>query len=404
QYAEKVAQNQAQLRDRIRTELTKVQDHQAEDECKNLPNDATCLAEVLCLDDSLSEDDLDKAIKNHETTQAPSATTDEEDDDDSKQNWVPDDEESQESEILPLSSKKPKLSNQTTPAISKTEEANSSKQKRGKEKCSNDPSTQPSAERLVLEHHQLTCDLCSVSLSDFSDLHKHYKFEHNAKGYLRCCNRMIYKKCWMIEHLQLHINPDTFRCEQCAKSYSSSKVLKEHMKEVHAPHTERSFPCTKCQKAFVSRSHLNAHIMVAHGTVPCPQCQKVLASQGSLRKHLVAVHGEGEKHVCEVCARVFRSKQCFDAHRKEHEGRQHEGKVQCDRCDVWLMNKYCLRKHMRRMHMQQAQEEVACGTCGKTAPNREALNNHIRRSHSEKRFECNWCDKKFKRPHHMRVI
>uniref|UniRef100_A0A182MNF0 DNA repair protein REV1 n=1 Tax=Anopheles culicifacies TaxID=139723 RepID=A0A182MNF0_9DIPT len=258
------------------------------------------------------------------------------------------------------------------------------------------------AEQLVLQHHKLTCDLCTESLKDFADLHKHYKLVHKVTGYLRCCNRAIYKKCWMIEHLQLHLNPDAFRCEQCAKSYSSSKVLKEHLKEVHAPETERSFPCTSCGKAFVSRAHLNAHVMVAHGTVPCPQCKKVLSSQGSLRKHLVAVHGEGEKHVCEVCARVFRSKQCFDAHLKEHEGRRLEGKVQCELCMVWLTNKYCLTKHMRRKHAPPAEEEIVCGQCGKNAPNQEALKHHVRRVHGESRFECEWCHKKFKRLHHMK--
>ncbi|XP_050074443.1 zinc finger protein 883-like [Anopheles maculipalpis] len=410
EYAEKVAQNQAYLREKIHTELAKVQEHQTEDGYKNRANVVDSLAEVIInLDDSSCENRLEELIERRETNKNPSEASDDgtEDDDDSaswsKQNWLPDGDDSQDSEILPCSSKRTKLSTQSAPSVSKKAKAKKLTEKVEQNKAnSNQSSTQASAERLVLEHHKLTCDLCSASLSDFNDLHKHYKLEHNVKGYLRCCNRMIHKKCWMIEHLQLHINPNTFRCEQCAKNYSSSKVLKEHMKEVHASNEQRSIPCTKCQKTFVSRSHLNAHFMVAHGTVPCPQCEKVLASQGSLRKHLVAVHGEGEKHVCEVCARIFRSKQCLDAHRKEHEGRQLEDKVQCEQCKVWLMNKYCLRKHVRRMHLQKQEEEVECETCGKMAPNREALSNHIRRTHREKPLECNWCDKKFNRPHHMR--
>uniref|UniRef100_A0A182YD30 C2H2-type domain-containing protein n=2 Tax=Anopheles stephensi TaxID=30069 RepID=A0A182YD30_ANOST len=404
-YAEKVAQNQAQLRDRIRTELARAQDHTAVDGITSFPDDAGSLEEVECLDEAWQEDHLKALNESTDANKAPSVSSDS-DDDESNQNWMPDDDEEEEVEELqesespfPVHSKRLRLSNRTTLRVSKEQEAT---QQTDHERSGNELSPQLSAERLVLQHHNLSCDLCSAPLSDFSHLHKHYKIEHSTKGYLRCCNRMIYKKCWMIEHLQVHLNPDTFRCELCAKSYSSSKVLKEHTKEVHAPAAERSLPCTKCSKAFVSRSHLNAHIMVAHGTVPCPQCQKVLASQGSLRKHMVAVHGEGEQHVCEVCARVFRSKQCFDAHRKEHEGRQHEGKVQCDQCDVWLTNKYCLRKHVRRMHSQQEAGEVACETCGKMAPNREALYNHVRRSHTATRFECSWCDKKFKRSHHMR--
>uniref|UniRef100_A0A182NIP2 C2H2-type domain-containing protein n=1 Tax=Anopheles dirus TaxID=7168 RepID=A0A182NIP2_9DIPT len=265
----------------------------------------------------------------------------------------------------------------------------------------NDDESNLSPERLVLQQYKLSCDLCSAPLTDFADLRKHFKQAHNVSGYLRCCNRTIYKKCWMIEHLQLHLNPDAFRCAQCAKSYSSSKVLKEHQKEVHAPEADRAFHCTTCGKAFVSQAHLNAHIMVAHGSVRCPQCDKVLASQGSLRKHLVAVHGDGEKHVCDVCARVFRSKQSFEMHRQNHEGRRMEGKAQCELCAVWLTDKYCLRKHMHRMH-SGSEEPIACGTCGKTVASQSALKSHIRRAHGESRFECERCAKTFKRPHHMR--
>uniref|UniRef100_A0A182Q9L4 C2H2-type domain-containing protein n=1 Tax=Anopheles farauti TaxID=69004 RepID=A0A182Q9L4_9DIPT len=260
-----------------------------------------------------------------------------------------------------------------------------------------------SPEHLVLRHYNLSCDLCSTPLTDFADLRKHFKQTHDVPAYLRCCNRTIYKKCWMIEHLQLHLNPDSFRCEQCSKSYSSSKVLKEHQKEVHAPQAERSFHCSTCHKGFVTQAHLNAHIMVAHGSVRCPQCDKVLASQGSLRKHLVSMHGEGEQHICDVCARVFRSKQSFETHRKDHEGRRLESKMQCELCSVWLTDKYCLRKHMQRMHNPNLpQEPIECGTCGKNVPNQTALKSHIRRVHGASRFECERCEKTFKRPHHMR--
>lgn len=262
-------------------------------------------------------------------------------------------------------------------------------------------SDEPSIDELVLQHYKLSCDLCAEPLEDFTELRKHYKYVHNEQGYLKCCNKKIFKKCWMIEHIQLHLNPDAFHCELCNKSYSSSKVLKEHTKEVHSPEENRHFKCDTCLKPFVSNAHLNAHIMVAHGSVPCPQCPKILASQGSLKKHLVAMHGEGEQYVCDVCARVFRSKQCFDTHVKGHLGTRLENKVQCTVCSVWLTDKYCLTKHVRRMHIQP-EVALACELCGKQVRNQDALNCHMRRTHTESRFECDICHKKFKRPHHMR--
>ncbi|XP_058065823.1 transcription factor grauzone-like [Anopheles bellator] len=257
-------------------------------------------------------------------------------------------------------------------------------------------------DQLVLRHYDLSCDLCLTPLTDFGELRKHYRYEHNCSGYLLCCNKKIYKKCWMIEHLQLHLNPDAFRCLLCRKSYSSSKVLKEHTKEVHATAADRTLRCDTCQKAFVSKAHLNAHIMVAHGSVPCPDCGKVLASLGSLRKHRVAMHGEGEKHVCEVCARVFRTKQCFLVHRKHHEGRRMDSRVQCGVCSVWLTDKYCLTKHMRRMHTVADCSLEPCVVCGKQLRNKDALAYHMRRAHAATRYECELCHKRFKLLHYKR--
>ncbi|XP_055624596.1 transcription factor grauzone-like [Toxorhynchites rutilus septentrionalis] len=263
------------------------------------------------------------------------------------------------------------------------------------------PANMPPIDELILQQYKLSCDLCTEPLEDFTELRKHYKFVHNEQGYLKCCNKKIFKKCWMVEHIQLHLNPDAFHCDICNKSYSSSKVLKEHTKEVHSPNENRPFKCETCLKPFVSHAHLNAHIMVAHGSVPCPKCPKVLASQGSLKKHLVAMHGDGEQYVCDVCARVFRSKQCFDTHVKGHLGTRLENKVQCSVCSVWLTDKYCLTKHIRRMHVQP-DVALACELCGKQVRNQDALNCHMRRTHTESRFECDICHKKFKRPHHMR--
>ncbi|XP_049293897.1 zinc finger protein 714-like [Anopheles funestus] len=426
-YAEQVASNQEQLSNKIRTELPKQNlreraiDHSAEDNGSLAvdPLSNEIKLEILVEptqsnDDSMTIDDAnDNFMLKEESENVPTSDSEIEQKPTQKDHRVSKpkevvDEQSQmkneqkESSTVCIQGVSTNEEVIDKPTQARNLRSTNNQQQTAGEQSSKEQTTKLTPEQLVLQHYKLTCDICSAPLSDFSDLYKHYKLTHKVTGYLRCCNRSIYKKCWMIEHLQLHLNPDTFRCERCAKSYSSSKVLKEHIKEVHASDAERSFPCTTCRKAFVSRSHLNAHIMVAHDTVPCPQCEKVLSSRGSLRKHLVAVHGEGEKHVCEVCARVFRTKQCFEAHRKEHEGRRLESKVQCELCNAWLINKYCLTKHIRRKHTQHEGGEVVCETCGKHAPNQDALKLHMWRVHSGSRFECEWCHKKFNRPHHMK--
>ncbi|XP_055530910.1 transcription factor grauzone-like [Wyeomyia smithii] len=257
------------------------------------------------------------------------------------------------------------------------------------------------SEDSVLQHFSLVCDMCSKPLEDFNELREHFKEAHGQQGYIRCCDKKIFKKCWMVEHLQVHLNPDTFHCDTCNKSYSSKRVLNDHNKEVHASDEQRALSCEGCTKRFASKRHLNAHMSMAHGSFPCPQCSRILASQGSLKHHVLTIHGEGEQFICDICARVYRTKRCLETHVKGHLGTRQEDKVQCTVCAVWFTNKYQLTKHMNRIHIMPEQM-LECTLCGKQLRNREALNGHMHRVHSENRFECEFCSKTFKRPHHMR--
>ncbi|XP_053683701.1 transcription factor grauzone-like [Sabethes cyaneus] len=257
------------------------------------------------------------------------------------------------------------------------------------------------SEESVLQNFNLVCDLCSKPLEDFNELREHFKEAHGQQGYIKCCDKKIFKKCWMIEHLQVHLNPDTFHCDICNKSYSSKRVLNDHNKEVHASEEQRALKCEGCTKRFASKRHLNAHMSMAHGSFPCPQCPRTLASQGSLKHHILTIHGEGEQFICDICARVYRTKRCLETHVKGHLGTRQEDKVQCTVCAVWFTNKYQLTKHMNRIHILPEQM-LECTLCGKQLRNREALNGHMHRAHTENRFECEFCAKTFKRPHHMR--
>ncbi|XP_038121068.1 transcription factor grauzone [Culex quinquefasciatus] len=261
-------------------------------------------------------------------------------------------------------------------------------------------STSPD-EREILKHCNLSCDLCGESQPNFLSLLNHFKHIHNERGYYKCCDKKFFKRCWMIEHITLHLNPDAFHCALCNKSYSSSAVLKEHTKQVHAAKEDLCITCETCHKQFVSPSHLNAHIQVAHGTVPCPKCPKILASQGSLKKHLVALHGDGEQFVCDVCARVFRSKKCLDNHVKLHLGTRIEDKVQCSMCASWFTDQNCLTKHIKRVH-EVSEVPLSCEICGWEAKNQPSLYGHMHRVHAELKYECEFCMKKFKRQHHMK--
>ncbi|XP_058828723.1 zinc finger protein 62 homolog [Topomyia yanbarensis] len=263
-------------------------------------------------------------------------------------------------------------------------------------------SAKPTDDELILEHFNLSCDLCQQSFNDFGDLRQHFESVHNEEPYLKCCNKKFNKKYLMVQHLQWHMNPEIFRCDICSKNCNSKRLLRDHVREVHLRDKTCPEECKSCGKMFHNRTLLKAHLRRAHLSVPCPKCPKLL-SPGSLWKHLLSIHGEAQDFVCEICARCFRDKRCFQAHMKGHMGTRHEDRVQCTVCSLWLTNKYQHTKHMRRIHIEPGLEEIhQCNLCGKVMRNREALNVHKHRIHSPMKYECSYCHQKFRMRRHMK--
>ncbi|XP_055529162.1 transcription factor grauzone-like [Wyeomyia smithii] len=258
----------------------------------------------------------------------------------------------------------------------------------------------PTTDELVLQHYKLSCDLCEASIDDFRELREHFESVHNEEPYLMCCDKKLYKKYRMVQHLQLHLDPSAFQCNICGKNYNSKKILREHEKEIHVNpkpiKTVNRVQCETCKKEFDTEGLLKAHQRKSHSLIKCPQCFKDLVP-GSLWKHLLSIHGNASQYVCEICARSFRDKRCFQAHLKGHMGTRHEDRVQCTICLVWLTNKYQLTKHIKRRHVApDTTQKHQCNVCGKLLKSREAVHHHKHRYHGPLRYECEACHQKFR--------
>lgn len=55
------------------------------------------------------------------------------------------------------------------------------------------------------------CDLCDAVFDNLKMAKTHYLSEHNKNGYLKCCSHRIFFNAAVLDHVQYHINPDTFR-------------------------------------------------------------------------------------------------------------------------------------------------------------------------------------------------
>lgn len=64
----------------------------------------------------------------------------------------------------------------------------------------------------IAENVTLCCCICGQKLKDFGDLKKHFRKEHQCRGYIICCNNRYSKRTPYVDHLKLHNNPELFKC------------------------------------------------------------------------------------------------------------------------------------------------------------------------------------------------
>uniref|UniRef100_A0A182JY47 Transcription factor grauzone n=1 Tax=Anopheles christyi TaxID=43041 RepID=A0A182JY47_9DIPT len=248
-------------------------------------------------------------------------------------------------------------------------------------------------DKRIQEFYKFECEICSLPMDSFTNLQGHYRREHGTKGYIRCCEKLFYRRFQLLDHIAAH--QGTIKCEVCQKSYKSSRYLALHMMKSHSREEERPFKCDKCHQSFHKEHLLKAH-QANHLSEKCPICEKVVSSKYALKTHVAHMHGSDSNQICDVCGKEFRTKQAMERHINEHMGVDVVQKVQCNVCQRWFHGKYNLRKHVRFMHIEGGQV-FRCDLCPHQSPNSRALLDHKKRVHVVERFECELCGKRFKR-------
>lgn len=114
---------------------------------------------------------------------------------------------------------------------------------------------------------------------------------------------------------------------------------------------EATFSCSECDKKFIYRSELNAHLK-RHQGIPLPRnimcdiCSKAFSTRRDLERHLTVHTGE-KPYKCHVCSKCFSQEVNMQVHLKIHSG---ERPYQCDICDKRFIAKSKLARH-RQCHL-----------------------------------------------------
>lgn len=73
----------------------------------------------------------------------------------------------------------------------------------------------PVTDEDILLYCQMKCHDCMQQFDSFTMLKEHCQIVHNQKGYAFCCNCRFEDLKSLREHIRVHVNPASFRCEQC---------------------------------------------------------------------------------------------------------------------------------------------------------------------------------------------
>ncbi|GAB0094668.1 hypothetical protein DMENIID0001_099900 [Sergentomyia squamirostris] len=245
---------------------------------------------------------------------------------------------------------------------------------------------------------KLQCHCCHEMFETLRKLSSHCHRKHQEDAVIICCDKKFNSRMKLVTHLNSHINPNAFKCEECDKNFNSERGLQVHNLNKHVPPEEHLFKCSKCPRSFMTqgrfKAHLVTHIPDTEKTFKCPQCSKAFARNSMLKQHVNHTHEELNKQVCEICAKVFTSKYTYKIHMSNHLGTDSK-KFPCTLCDKVFKRKRLLTVHIDR-HNNQG-KIFKCDVCSKEAPNRSALQRHIQYSHLKvRKFQCNLCSSAFK--------
>ncbi|XP_052859841.1 zinc finger protein 652-B-like [Anopheles cruzii] len=252
-------------------------------------------------------------------------------------------------------------------------------------------------------YKRIVCEVCDnqrmmvgdplIDYGSWTALLRHSKVVHgHYKIYVQCpvCEMKLRTKVTLWQHMDMHKNPEKYRCEVCAEIHQN---MKEHMQNKHE---ERQYSCDLCASKFPFKKRLVVHMKKMHAEkdVRCDQCQKSFTKY-TIEDHKRSVHTA--RFVCEHCPKTFKIRFRLLKHMQEHDKSLRVATcVPCHICDQVMGDKYILRQHIKHMHAEQ--QSVNCDTCGKTFKNKRNLSVHLANVCMKlvSLHSCSICDKQFR--------
>lgn len=205
-------------------------------------------------------------------------------------------------------------------------------------------------------------------------------------------------------------------CRFCDKSFTSSNLLKNHLR-LHVGN--KPFHCLECGKNFGRRGHLLSHRNVHKRKIQCSVCKKIVPTLGDLLKHRQS-HTKKGMLQCPDCPMQFKFPVFLLRHVAKHAKKEavlkssssqkstneqvkeisNESSFKCGICqgtfvDSKAMSEHCI-SHLPKPSISK------CPVCKRNFTCRTGLIRHLRLHTGEKPFPCKTCGNRFHRKENLR--
>ena len=173
------------------------------------------------------------------------------------------------------------------------------------------------------------------------------------EGHVSCyiCRKQLKSLEAFVNHLTEHMRKKRmktkFACYFCGREMSSRQRLFSHL-DTHSAVKSKPYSCSKCDKVFKEKQHLQGHERTHTGERPyqCRSCKSSFRTLGQLIKH-EQIHIPTKwrtKWRCKICKKTMLAgdKYKIERHNATH---AEERQFKCDICKGLFKSKFTLQKH-----------------------------------------------------------